>query len=193
MRCRCIDKPLYLNKPRQHGVQLEAGRSKCLHRTQRRQRCPTVRGRVWLVCFDWPSTWFLATSTDEIVTDSSADGIGVLEKCSVGGRTIAELFVTRKTSVWKKILQAATPWEDAILILHRYSEMAVTGRPQVGWFCCVLAPWRWQIFCSCSACRSAQILGRSPCFLLCRFFFLFEMLVLKILTRRVTQGVALLP
>ena len=93
MKYQCTDKPLHFDDPRQHGIQLEpVARGAYIEYREDRDAPVSVDECGLFVSIDHP---FLATSTDGIVTDASADGNGVLEiKCPVGGRTIAELSVT---------------------------------------------------------------------------------------------------
>ena len=135
---------------------------------------------------------FLATSTDGIVTDASADGNGVLEiKCPVGGRTIAELSVTRKNFCLKRdaagclSLRRSHPYFTQVQF-----EMAVTGH-------------KWADFVVFSLLENDECdmyLQRVP---FCSDFWeksllpalqkFTERLVLELLTRRVRRGVPLLP
>ena len=101
MKYQCTDKPLHFDDPRQHGIQLELVALGAFIEYKEERDAPVSVDECGLfVSIDHP---FLATSTDGIVTDASADGNGALEiKCPVGGRTIAELSVIRKNFCLKK-------------------------------------------------------------------------------------------
>ena len=71
----------------------------------------------------------------------------------------------------KRMLQAASPWEEANLFVHRYSSRwPWSGRSGLILLCPCFSKMT-NMICSCSVCRSVRIFFlRSPCFLICKIF-----------------------
>ena len=180
------NKRLHSTDPRQHGIQTEPMAREAHVKYKAEKGTPvTVEERGLFVSISHP---ILASSTDGVVMDASADGNGVLEiKCPVGGKTVEELAATRKhfclkksTSSGRLSLRRSHPYFTQLQF-----EMAVTGHKWADFVVFSLGEDTHDLFVErvlfCEEFWAKSLFPALQNFV--------RVLVLELLTRRVRRGV----